>query len=208
VVLDSGSKFQLAKYRCAGQSSPGCTKFPSYPTFRWRQLKMIGPESDLEGVDLSGYPGLSSPPVDLRGANLKEAKFNRTNVSGVNFSGSNLGSANFSNSDVTGANFGSCNLKSANFGGATVTPGTNFSGANIMEANFVASSGPPSVGGSLCNAETSFSSASVAYVFVLKISIEGSFPLFFPVITLEFVPGWNVAGSCCFPVTGGLRIGC
>jgi uncharacterized protein YjbI with pentapeptide repeats len=208
VVLDSSTKFQLAKYSCAGQTTPGCTLFPNYPTFRWRQLKMLGPQSDLEGIDLGGYPGLSSPPVDLRGANLKNAKFNWTNVSGVNFSGSNMDSANFSNSDVTGANFTGTNLKSANFSKATLSGATSFSGANIMEGNFVATNGTPSVSGSLCNAETSFTSASVAYVFLLKISIEGTFPLFFPVITLEFVPGWNVAGQCCFPVSGGLRIGC
>jgi uncharacterized protein YjbI with pentapeptide repeats len=146
--------------------------------------------------------------VDLRGTNLKNAKFTWTNVSGVNFAGSNMDSANFSNADVTGASFSGSNLKSANFGNATVSSATRFSGANIMEANFVASAGTPSVAGSLCNAETSFNSANVAYVFLLKISIEGTFPLFFPVITLEFVPGWNVAGQCCFPVTGGLRIGC
>lgn len=208
VVLDSATKLQLAKYSCPGQSGPGCTTFPDYPTFRWRQLKMIGPQSDLAGADLSGYPGLSSPPVDLSGANLKDAKFNWTNVSGVNFSGANLEAAGFSNANVGGANFASANLKSANFSRATLGSGTNFNGANLMQANFVASSGVPAVGSSLCNEETAFNSASAAYVFLLDISIQGSFPLFFPVITLEFVPGWNVAGQCCFPVRGGIRLGC
>ncbi|XXF80721.1 pentapeptide repeat-containing protein [Myxococcaceae bacterium GXIMD 01537] len=208
VVMDSSTKFQLAKYSCAGESGPGCTVFPNYPTFRWRQLKMLGPQSDLEGLDLSGYPGLTSPPVDLRGANLKESKFNWTNVAGVNFGGANMESSNFSNANVSGTSFLSTNLKSSNFGGATITAATSFSGSNIMKANFVASSGTPGVSGSYCNAETSFTSASVAYVLLLKISIEGSFPLFFPVITIDLIPGWKVGGQCCFPVQGGIRIGC
>jgi uncharacterized protein YjbI with pentapeptide repeats len=208
VVLDSATKFQLAKYSCPGRKDPGCTVFPDYSTFRWRQLKMLGPQSDLTGVDLSGYPGLSNPPVDLSGANLKEAKFTWSNVSGVNFSGANLETGGFSNATVSGANFSSCNLKSANFSNATLGSGTNFSGANLMDANFVASSGTPGVGSSLCNDKTAFNSSSVAYVFLLDISIKGKFPLFFPVITLEFLPGWNVGGQCCFPVQGGIRIGC
>jgi uncharacterized protein YjbI with pentapeptide repeats len=143
-------------------------------------------------LDLSGYPGLASPPVDLQGANLKDAKFNWTNVSGVLFSGANMESASFSHADVTGANFSGANLKSSNFTNATISAATNYQGANIVEANFVASSGTPQVDGSICSEETSFDSARAAYVFLLKISIEGSFPLYFPVITLQFVPGWKV----------------
>jgi uncharacterized protein YjbI with pentapeptide repeats len=208
VVLDSATRFQYAKYSCPGRTDPGCTVFPSYDTFRWRQLKMLGPQSDLSGADLSGYPNLNSPPVDLSGANLKDAKFNWSNVSGVNFSGANLETGAFSHAEVSGANFSNTNLKSANFTSASLNGGTSFSGANLMEANFVASSGVPGVGNSLCNEQTAFNSASAAYVFLLDISIQGSFPLYFPVITLEFVPGWNVGGQCCFPVHGGVRLGC
>jgi uncharacterized protein YjbI with pentapeptide repeats len=207
VVLDN-TQFELAKYSCAGQSGPGCTVFPDYPTFRWRQLKMIGPQSDLSSQDLSGYPGLTNPPVDLSGANLKDAKFDWTDLSGVSFAGANLESAGFPHANVSGVNFSGTNLKSSNFSNAMLNGSTAFSGSNIMEANFVASSGTPQVGGSFCNAETSFNSANPAYVLLLKISIEGSFPLYFPVITLELVPGWNVAGQCCFPVQGGIRLGC
>jgi uncharacterized protein YjbI with pentapeptide repeats len=208
VVLDSTTNLQYAKYSCPGQTTPGCTVFPDYPTFRWRQLGMIGPQSDLSGMDLSGYPGLSNPPVDLSGANLKDAKFNWSNVSGVNFSGANLETGGFSHANVSGANFSNANLKSANFSSASLGSGTNFGGANLMEANFAASSGTPAIGSSLCNDKTAFNSASAAYVFLLDISIKGSFPLYFPVITLEFVPGWKVNGQCCFPVYGGIRIGC
>ena len=210
VRFDGSTSFQLAKYSCPGETNPGCTLFPNYPTapFRWRQLKMIGPQSDLGGMDLSAYPNLANPPVDLRGANLKDAKFNWTNVSGVSFNGANLESASFSHADVTGANFSNSNLKSSNFSSASISAATNYSGSNIIEANFVASSGTPLVGSSICSEETAFNSARRSYVFLLKISIEGSFPLYFPVITLQFVPGWNVAGQCCFPVQGGIRIGC
>gem|GEM_PF-1755800 len=206
--LTSGTKFELAKYSCAGSSRSGCTQFPSYSSFRWRQLKMLGPQSDLAGVDLSGYPGLTSPPVDLRRANLKSAKFVWTDVSNVNFSNANLGSVNFSNATTRGSNFSRANLKSAVFSGATIASSTSFSGSNLIEANFVGANGTPRVGGSFCSEKTSFDSASPAYVLLLKISIEGSFPLYFPVITVDLIPGWNVAGQCCFPVQGGIRIGC
>ncbi|MEE2902058.1 MAG: pentapeptide repeat-containing protein [Myxococcota bacterium] len=207
-TITSGTKFELAKYSCAGSSSSGCTKFPSYSSFRWRQLKMLGPQSDLSGIDLSGYPGLTSPPVDLRRANLKSAKYVWTDVSNVNFSNANLGSVNFSNAITRGSNFSRANLKSAVFSGATIASSTNFSGSNLIEANFVGANGTPRVGGSYCSDKTSFDSASPAYVLLLKISIEGSFPLYFPVITVDLIPGWNVAGQCCFPVQGGIRIGC
>jgi len=207
VVLNDSTQFKLAMYECAGGGGGSCTKFPDYPTFRWRQLQMIGPQSDLEGMDLGGYPGLSSPPVDLTGANVKGAKFVWTDVSGVKFKSCNLENANFSNGIARGADFSGANAKKATFSGANVS-GAKFSNANIIEANFVGNGGDPDVSGSLCSEDTSFNSAKVAYVFILKISIEGSFPLYFPVITLEFLPGWNVKGKCCFPVKGGLRIGC
>jgi hypothetical protein len=169
---------------------------------------MIGPQSDLGGIDLSAYPGLSSPPVDLRSANLKSAKFVWTELNNVNFENSNLGSANFSNAALRGANFSRANLKGANFSGSSLSSSTNFGGSNLIEANFVGSSGTPRVGGSYCSDKTSFNSANPAYVLILEISIEGSFPLYFPVITVDLIPGWNVAGHCCFPVQGGIRLGC
>ena len=149
-----------------------------------------------------------SSDVDLRRANLKSAKYVWTDVSNVNFSNANLGSVNFSNAITRGSNFSRANLKSAVFSGATIASSTNFSGSNLIEANFVGANGTPRVGGSFCSDKTSFDSASPAYVLLLKISIEGSFPLYFPVITVALIPGWNVAGQCCFPVQGGIRIGC
>jgi uncharacterized protein YjbI with pentapeptide repeats len=206
--LNSATKFELAKYSCKGSNRSGCTRFPNFPGFRWRQLKMIGPQSELSSIDLSAFPGLSSPPVDLRAANLNGAKFIWTNLSTINFTGANMESANLSNAIVRGANFLKTNLKGTVFSGASISTSTNFSGANIIEANFVGSSGTPRVGGALCSEKTAFNSARLAYVLTLKVSIEGSFPLYFPVITIALLPGWNVAGQCCFPVKGGIRIGC
>ena len=116
--------------------------------------------------------------------------------------------ANFSNATLYNASFAGANAASAIFSGAGINGGTNFSDANLNKANFVGEGADPSVGGALCNDETAFNSASVAYVLLLEISIEGSFPLYFPVITIDLVPGWNVNGQCCFPVKGGIRIGC
>lgn len=169
---------------------------------------MIGPQSDLEGIDLSGYPGLHNPPVDLSNSNLKNAKFVWTNVAGVNFRGANLESANFTNATIRNADFRGANIKSGNLAAAVINSSTKFRSANIIETNFVGSQGTPRVAGSLCSADTAFSSASVAYVFLLDRSIESSGFFIFAVINIALVPGWNVAGQCCFPVKGGIRIGC
>jgi len=212
VILDESTGFDLAKYACGGadqRSNPtNCTRFPTYDTFRFRQLKMIGPETDLEGVDLGGYPGLNNPPVDLTGANLKGAKFVRTNLSGVNFTGANVSDGNFTAATLNGANFAKANAKKATFSVAALNSSTGFSGANLIEANFVGGGGTPKVNGALCSEDTTFDSASLAFVLVLDVSIKSSGLLIFPVITIELVPGWNVAGQCCFPLFGGIRIGC
>jgi uncharacterized protein YjbI with pentapeptide repeats len=172
-AFNDSTKWGLAFYSDA-------TQWP-HNDFRFRSYGMLGPESDLEGADLSD---MDLDGINLHDANMKGATMNRTDASGVTFTNVNLESSNLQGADLSD---------------------TSFAGASLVKANVLASSiDGADFHGAFCSQDTIFGGhATRAFLFVVEVQV--GLP---PVIIIDILPGWSIGGTCCFPTNAGAPIGC
>mgnify|MGYP001472500146 CR=1 FL=1 len=92
----------------------------------------IGPNADLEGVDLSGA---RLAKCDLSGANLRDCVFTGARLVGANLSGADLSGAVLIDVQAAGSNLQGANLTCADLSGAFLA-NANLRGCNLTETKF------------------------------------------------------------------------
>lgn len=106
---------------------------------KWRE-----DQRKLNAVHIALLEGIYISSVDLRGADLQQVDFQRSELSSCNFNGVNLRGSFFMNSNLSKSKFEKSDLRECNFGGANLDfstctradfSGSNFSGAQLNNTN-------------------------------------------------------------------------